>query len=327
MINQIPHADYLEDNTPTDADVHAFMSSLAKKYGNLVSRKGIYRIPNPRIGDDAQLTIVLNKKPNCISLEYCPPKLATGKNLTGSINPMFIKNLPLKIFSDHMNSSELNDDLYQKFLDAYRRRADTTMIDLTIQMDVDPDQKDVLLCADTSPYLWKGKRPQQYVDVNGKIIETAIIFGIRHEGKEGSCLMYCKYAHVLAVGKLHLYTEEELEMMKKTIRVEFRFRYQEMKREGLRDMSKVKSKDLFDVFQRNFNKLTDSTISVDLSTFTAQEKDLVDCWKRGKLDQWKKLKSRATYFRHKKSLKNKGLDITKPYGVDAIIGLNQQQGG
>lgn len=316
--NRLPHADWARDNIPKSEINLQYLLELMENYKVPQPYKGVYRIPNLSIENEGFITIVTNDSSGFLGIEYCPPKAATGKNLTGSLNPFTFRNVPLEIMAAFFSPKDRRHELYQQFLNAYRRLSDTTMMDLTNQIDIPQELKPLYLNAKLTPLRWKGLMPQQYVDPKGNTISTAIVFGTRHIGREASCLIYCKYAEVVAHGTLHLYTPAEIEIMKNTLRVEFRFRYQEMKRLGLRDMTKVNSQKLLDVFNKNFDKLTDGTIAPVMPELTLGEEQLVDYWKAGKLDQWKAKVSKRTYFNYKKALKPKGLDIAKPYAETHI---------
>lgn len=103
--------------------------------------------------------------------------------------------------------------------------------------------------------------------------------------------------------------------MSEHLRVEFRFRYQAAKELGLRNMTTVNSTLLEKIFKTHLDKLiSDAPLNeAIIPNLTLREKELLAYWQDGSLDIWKQQLSAATYYRYKKSLKDKGIDVAKPY--------------
>jgi hypothetical protein len=69
------------------------------------------------------------------------------------------------------------------------------------------------------------------------------------------------------------------------------------------------------IFKTHLNKLIRDTPLNEaiIPNLTLREKELLAYWQDGSLDIWKQQLSEATYYRYKKSLKDKGIDVSKPY--------------
>ena len=97
---------------------------------------------------EAALYILTKEIKDSIVIEFCPPKLFTGKNLSGSLNLMQIRRDAQAIIESYFTKEEQDDPRYQSFRDAYIKHPDGTIYDLTSHINVDEDKQEHCLNAD-----------------------------------------------------------------------------------------------------------------------------------------------------------------------------------
>jgi len=317
MIQQEIHLDYLKQMNHLSRESHQFIDSSLESKLSYTTRRHKFRLHNKSLPnmEDAALFILTREIQDSIVIEYCPPKLFTGKNLTGSLNLLDIRGRAFDIIETYFTDEEKANPLFKEFRSNYIRESIGLIYDLTTAIRVDPSIKDDLLNEDKTPFTYDGRRFKALqIPKDDEPLLSALVVGNRYSSNWISMMLYNKQEEVWARNRGHLYSKEEHAFMKHHIRPEVRFRSKAVEQLGLRDLTKVNSTILRHLGESYLGKITGvpSLPEDGFLSLSVHERDVFAHWEAGLINKWRASVSTATYYRYKKALLQKGIDISKP---------------